>query len=98
MKRPLLLPVALLAACGGDDGGAYYVDESPPVDEPPGPQVGVRATVGGGWITITDPETERTFRCLSGYDNSGYSAAGGPFLWCYEPAPPRINVSVGELD
>jgi hypothetical protein len=47
---------------------------------------------------VLDPETDRTFRCLSGWDSSGYSEAGGPLLWCYEPAPPRINVSVGELD
>jgi hypothetical protein len=96
VKRVLLVIPLALAACGGDDDDDYYAD--PPTEEPAGPATGVRATAGGGWITVLDPETDRTFRCLSGWDSSGYSEAGGPLLWCYEPAPPRINVSVGELD
>lgn len=38
---------------------------------------------GDKWTSITDPATNREFRCLSIWRMAG-THAGGPAMWCYE--------------
>lgn len=72
MKRSLLLLAAslALAACGEDLPGQNSNSQSP------------KEVWDGSWSTVIDPETSRTFRCYSYFQDAGY--AGGPALWCYE--------------
>ena len=105
------IAVLALVACGDDDDDTDYEDQ--PDVQVPLEAADNRIIAGavppgaldsrwnghgefGVWSEQLDPVTGRTFRCLYNWDQ-GYQA-GGAAMWCYEPDPPTLAVTVEELD